>query len=76
MDLCKYYNPHIANLIFSNLYGDTNLSNTSGLVDYIVNYVLLNSTITNNAYKEELICQILPEIKLCYTDKDKLDLFR
>ena len=64
----------IANLIFSNLYGDTNRSNTSGLVDYIVNYVLLNSTITNNAYKEELIgLKSQLGIKLgAYTDKDKL----
>ncbi len=44
----------LADLVFSNVYGDTTRVFTSGLVDYVVNYTLSNSSISTNDYKEQV----------------------
>ena len=64
----------IENLEFSNLYGDVTRVYTSGFVDYVVNYVLKNSEITNNQYEAELKgLKLQLGIKLgAFTDKNKL----
>jgi hypothetical protein len=44
----------LKDLVFSNVYGDTTRVYTSGLVDYIINYTLSNSSISTTDYKEQV----------------------
>ena len=64
----------VRDLVFSNVYEDTERVYTSGLVDYIINYVLVNSKQTVEQYKNE-ITTLKTKIGLklaAYTDNDKL----
>ena len=44
----------LADLVFTNIYSDTQRVYTSGSVDYIINYTLSNSNISTKDYKEQV----------------------
>ena len=64
----------LADLVFSNVYGDTTRVYTSGFVDYIINYTLSNSKISTKDYKEQIkSLKYQLGMKLgAFTDKSKM----
>ena len=66
----------LADLVFTNIYSDTERVYTSGSVDYIINYTLSNSNISTKDYKEQVKnLKYQLGIKLgAFTDQSKMKL--
>ena len=64
----------LADLVFSNVFGDTTRVFTSGLVDYIVNYTLSNSSLSTKDYRDQVkSLKYQLGIKLgAFTDQNKM----